>query len=472
MGFRDWLLGVVGGSEYRTQRLIEAADPFYGAKGDIDPDPHLWRPLSRHQDRALPHYTQSRQIEIAHWLWKTNPLARRLIELTVDYILGDEWQHRAIDAGVQGVLDRFVDDPVNALRRKLKDKARFLFVFGEGFYPAFVNPMNGTVRLGYIDPSLVPAVQLDEGNAEIVRKVAVRATQLSEARTFDVVNYDDATGLRKGDIIFWAVNRPPNSSRGASDLLAGADWIDGLNQFLISTVDRVYLQNSLVWDVTVKGADPKTIKDMQGKTPTSIRPGMVRWHNERTEWKPLSPAIQGEDLAEIGRMLKTYIGVGAGFPPHWLGEEGSANRATAAEMGVPVVKGLKSRQTEIKCFVAELFEFVIDCAIAAGQLDRDVDRRFEVTLPTIWAVDTDRIADALSKLTLSLGDATMQGWLGAEEAGVVYRYVLGQLGLNLDNVVEATGERPKAVTPDAAEQTAAAAALDAARSRRGGAAGA
>ena len=432
MGIRDWLAGKIA-----PERITEASSLL---PASIDPDPHLWRPLTAQPDRALPVLTQERGRELAFHAWTGNPLGRRMIEMLVAYVMGDGVRIRASEPAVQAVIDRFWNDPVNKMDARLKDFVRSLFVFGETFFPLFVNEANGTVRLGYIDPAKVAGVALDENNALVIDRVMVRGSVETKPRELKHVRFDDETGLREGEIIMWSVNRAPNASRGSSDLLPVVDWLDGLDTFLIAALDRIQTQNCVAWDLQVEGASRKDLSKLLKSLPPP-RPNMIRAHNQRTKWNAVSPNIQGDDLTEFGKMLKVWIGIGLGFPPHWLGEPGDSNRATASESGQPVIETLKGRQGEVKGEVAELIDFVIDRAIAAGQLAPSVDRTFDVVMSTIWAQQTDRIASATVSLSSSLGEAQTQGWISQDEAGAIFRYSVGQLGIDLERVDEDTGDR-------------------------------
>lgn len=60
--------------------------PIFG--GSIDPDDHLYRSLNE-GPRDLPAYTHERQIELAFGLFLTDPLAKRIVEITKDYVVAD-----------------------------------------------------------------------------------------------------------------------------------------------------------------------------------------------------------------------------------------------------------------------------------------------------------------------------------------------------------------------------------------------
>ena len=456
MGWRDKLAGLIS-PNHKWTALTEAWSPMRGQGADIDPEGWKWRRMSQHVDRTLPSFTQERSIEIAYYLWRSNPLARRIIELQVDHIVGDGIRVRAKDPTVQAWLDDFCNDPVTAFHRKFPDRVRYLSVFGEQILPTYVHEASGKVRLGYIDPAAVESIRLDDQNAEIVRDIVVRNPGGSgEPTVLPVVNWNDETGYREGKAVYWAINRPPNSTRGASDLLSQVDWLDALDQYLIGTVDRILLQNLTFVDLEVQGADEKTLKDMQ-KAYSHLKPGTVRARNEKMKAQFLSPEIDGRDIADVGRILTNWCGVRAGYPPHWLGQPGETNRATADAEGVPALKSLRSRQRVIRSMIGDLFDYVIDQAQKAGTIAPDVDRSFDVVMHPITSVDTARIADAVSKLTNALSMGQEEGWVTDEETATVFRHTIGLLGIDLEDVDEATGTRD---TPARRQQAAAAAALD------------
>jgi len=443
MGFRSWLSSRIDPWERAAEEVAIAEASPLGLQGEIDPDPHLWRPLSGQPDRALPQVTQERAAELSFYAWQSNPLGYRLVELTAHYVYGDGIRLRAADDSVQAALDRFWDDPVNKMDKRMKGFVRSLSIFGEVILPVFKGGA-GKVRIGYIDPSKVAAVVLDEHNALEIDRIAVRQGKGdSKPQMLKAVRWDDDAGRRVGDVAYWSVNRAPNSSRGRSDLLPVVDWLDGLDTFLISALDRIQIQNSVAWDLVVDGANQQQLKELVKKIPPP-RPNMIRAHNNRTKWTAISPNIDGGDLTEFGKMLKVWIGTGMGFPPHWLGEPGDSNRATASESGAPVTESLRGRQDEVRCLVHDLLEFVLDEAIEAGQIDADVDRTFEVVMSTIWASQTDRIATATQSLAFSLASAEESGWITNGEAGSIFRHAVAQIGIDLEAVDEGTGEREDA----------------------------
>src|SRR4030042_4971679 len=73
-----------------------------------------WRRLTgENVNRNLNPLQQDRMIEIAYWLWETNPMAKWLIEIAKDFILAEGLRYQAKEEEVQKYLDDFWFDPVN-----------------------------------------------------------------------------------------------------------------------------------------------------------------------------------------------------------------------------------------------------------------------------------------------------------------------------------------------------------------------
>ncbi|MDD3329668.1 MAG: hypothetical protein PHW25_21525, partial [Zoogloea sp.] len=125
---------------------LGAADPApetmrEAAGANIDPDEDHWRKLTGDADRDLSPMTQARMQQMAAYLWESNLMANRLVELGVAYLLAEGVKLTCKDAEAQKVLKRFWRDPINNMPLKLAEKVRELALFGEQCYPVFVNEL-------------------------------------------------------------------------------------------------------------------------------------------------------------------------------------------------------------------------------------------------------------------------------------------------------------------------------------------
>jgi len=425
------------------QRALEAASP---ALPGMDPDG--FRPFSRFgagfSPRDLSTPLHARMQQVAYYLYLVNPLAHRIVEYTKNYTVGDGVTLTAEDPAVGRVLDAFWHDWVNDMDRALPDYVRELGIFGEQCWLASVNPVNGQVRLGYLDPAEIEAVEWGQlqnaaGAAGVVSvPVAVVRRQSPEEaapRRFPIIRRDEdpesaSFGRLTGECFYFAVNKARAATRGVSDLFCLGDYLDGYDRMLFGLIDRIGFSNAFIWDVLLKGATEEKIQEWL-KDQRPPRPGSVRAHNEQVEWKAVAPDLKAADFNEAARTIKNMNLAGAGFPEHWFAEGGNVNRASALEMGDPTLKTLLERQGFVASMLRRLLEFVIDQAVAAGTLPEAVDRRFQVHMPELSLRDLGKAAQALSQVSAAVTQLRQEQILDDATARKLVAAVAIQLGVEM-----------------------------------------
>ena len=424
-----------------VRRVSEAID-----QGDsIDPDDNLYRRMSS-SERDLNPVTQDRAREVSHYLWRQNPFAKRLIEMILDQVIGDEVSFEAIEEDVQNVLDDFWTDPEMDLEQNFRGLLRDLALDGELVLRIYEGNA-GRVQMGYIDSARIKGVRKDEDNALLDKEVVLKPKVTGDPdEVLDVIHVSrNASGTgesrkvtRKyeGDTFFWAVNRPTAGTRGTPDLLALADWIDGHDQILFNALDRTALQNAFVWDVELIGADADRITEwltLHGEAP---RPGAVRVHNDAEKWDTVSPALGAAETETVARMVKNLVLGGSGIPEAWFAEGDSANRATLAEQGSPTYKMIRARQAMVRAMLTRLLTYVVDKAAEAGRITSE-DKGFQVNLPEPSSDDTTALATALPQLTKAISEAIAEKLISRKSSRQVFLMVAAQLGIELDPTSEA-----------------------------------
>ena len=130
----------------------------------VDPDRDKlieegFRRLTKTQnERDLMPLEQQRMTEIALFLYDSNPLAKRIIDLVNSFVTGDGFSFNAKNSKVLDVLKRFWDDPVNDWPMKQLDHFRQLSLLGEQLWPVAVRRTDGRVRMGYVDPANIEEI--------------------------------------------------------------------------------------------------------------------------------------------------------------------------------------------------------------------------------------------------------------------------------------------------------------------------
>jgi len=413
----------------------------------IDADEDQWRPLTGDTNRDLSPVTQRRMREMAVYLWESNLLANRLIELPLAYLLAEGVDLRVGDDESQKTINRFWRDPINQMDIKLAKKMRELALYGEQCYPTFVNEHSGHVRLGYLDPALIETVVMDPDNPEQPIGIVTCKDRKGVAHRYKVIinGPEDVftqrtTAIRDtftdGEAFYFTINDLSNGRRGRSDLLAQADWLDGYDQFLFGELDRAQFMRAFVWDVELKGATPEEVK-ARAREIAPPSPGSVRVHNDAEAWNAVTPGLQAQESSENARLFRNHVLGGRTIPEHWYGGGGDVNRAVGAEMGEPTFKTFSMRQRDAKHILETIGVYVLRMKYLAdhnGQEPDLEDDAFEVeaVFPEMTARDTSKYAAALQQVVIAASLALEKRLITQETAVKIINAISGRLGIEID----------------------------------------
>jgi len=401
-------------SKAKTQ-AAEKPEKFVEAAGSsIDPDEDQWRPLTGNNDRDLEPIKQDRMQKLAKFLWESNLIADRIIELPLAFMLSDGVRLKVPDEEAQAVIEKFWYDPINNMDLALEEFARELALFGEQCYPVFVNQVNGHVRLGYLDPAEIDDVITDPDNKRQPIGIKTKKDGKGNYRRYRIIiNADEsvfgARARRKrktftdGECFYFRIRGLASGARGRSDLLPQMDWLDAYDQFLFGELDRNQGLRAFMWDVLIKGADESEVQK-KAKSIQVPRSGGVRVHNESEVWTPQAPDMNAADTTQSARLFRNHALGGATIPEHWFGGGGDVNRSTAGEMDEPTFKILAARQRRLKYMLEVIGTFVIRMwADAQGKRIDESDREYWVTceLPEMVQRDTTKYAAAMQQVVSS-----------------------------------------------------------------------
>jgi len=438
-----------------------SAVKFVEAHGvTVDEDEDQWRKLTGDSNRDLSPMTRERSMKLALYLWESNLLANRIIELPIAYMLAEGVKLKSDNEVVQDILDKFWDDPINAMDLKLPKKCRELSLFGMQFWPAFVNEMTGHVRLGYLDPALVQTVVTDPGNSELPIGVVTKKDSKGRSRKYKVIINGDEDDLftqrtreiredfTDGELFYFPINDISNGKFGRSDLLAQIDWLDAYDQFMYGELDRAQDLRAFNYDVTMKGATPDEVT-ARAKQITRPGPRSVRVHNDSEVWETLTPDLNASDGNETARLFRNNILGGATLPETWYGGGGDVNRSTADAMGDPTFKMFSMRQRYLGYILKTVGCYVVrQWMLANGDIvDDNVMDMIEVEFPEMVTKDTTKYASALQQVTVSVGLAIDRGIMTSKTGVNIIRNISARLGVEYDvdeelkNAVAEAGKR-------------------------------
>ncbi len=397
--------------------------------------------------RDLTPMSHERMLRLSEFLWQSNLLGNRLIEIALAYLLAEGVHLQCEDEGHQQLLHRFWNDPINDWPLKLYARARDLALTGEQCYRAFVNEIDGHVRLGYVDPRTIADVVLDPDNPEqpigVITKKDTRGNYKKyrvivlapDEEVFSKRTVEIRATFTDGDVFLFQVNKLATGSRGRSDLLGQIDWIDAYDEFLFGELDRTRFMRAFVWDLNVKNATPQEV-EAKAKAFKPPEPNSVYVHNDGEELTPKAPELNSADTSTAARLFRNHVLAGATVPEHWFGGGGDVNRAAASEMGEPTFKVLTARQTALKLMLENVGRWVLAQQKGAQPDWSKPAWKVTAVFPELANKDVTKFAAAMQSVTAAVVVLIDKGLLTQERALQLVADVAARFGQAIDAAEE------------------------------------
>lgn len=443
-----------------------------------------YRRLTTNHLRDFSNMTRSDILESVWSLWQSSPIAKRILTLKRDHIMGNGVVPTTEESDLQEILDAFWKR--NNMDKRSKEFALQLFLFGEQCHTEFVKESDGRIMQGYVDPGLIEDIIPHPHRPMDMWAVLLQETKdtrkwvddrekeiykiIREAEPFVGIGEDglptivepEWSGLMvthlqaelepweevmlaslgkteyDGSCLFTKVNSVSNQPRGYSDLMQVTDWIDQADETLFSLADREQMASYFSWDVLLEGADDEEVnerkKELQGKPP---KKGTVKVHNESEIWTFVYPDLKTSGTVATFRALLGFILGGVGYPVHWYAFGDDANRATAVAQGDPTEKSLEHDQGIVQDMLIEQLNFVRDQAVIAGEIGTEMaEVKITVAMPEITMRDLSRAGALVSQLAAALINAKDTGLMTKETAVRIWLNLLREFGVPIDEAEE------------------------------------
>lgn len=393
--------------------------------------------------RDLTPMSHDRMQRAAEWLWQSNLLANRLVEIPLAYLLAEGVRLTCADETHQQLLDRFWTDPINDWPLKLYPRARDLSLLGEQCYAAFVNEGTGFVRLGYVDPRQIAEVVLDPDNPEQPIGVVTRRDSRGRYKKFKTIalgpdeelftarTRDIRAGFGDGAVFLFQVNRLATGTRGRSDLIGQIDWLDYYDEYLFGELDRARYMRAFVWDLNLKSGTKQDV-EARAKSFKPPLPNSVYVHNDSEELTPKKADLDAADTSAAARLFRNHVLLGSTIPEHWAGGGGDVNRAAASEMGEPTFKVLTARQTTLKLMLEQIGRFVLASQPEAKPDWADPKWKVTAEFPELVSRDVTKFAAAMRETATAAMLLVDRGLLTEERALALVADIAKRFGQEID----------------------------------------
>jgi len=363
-------------------------------------------------------------LEQALQAWRVHPLARRIVELTTQYVIGGGLAVVSPQAEAQAFLQRWWEHPLNRLPMRTPEWCDELSRAGELFL-LLSTDAGGMTYVRAIPAMQIRAIRTAENDLQ--QELAyLQVDGAGEERWWQAYNplddRPDEQGRFAPAMLHYAVNRPVGAVRGESDLAPLLRW---LNRYAGWLEDRARLnryRNTFLFTVRSRYAsEAERLARQQALAANPPVPGSILVTDEGEEWSVIQPHLESHEAGEDGLALKKMIAAGAGIPLHFLAEPESATRTTAEAAGGPAYRRLEQRQK----FFCWLVEDVARACLRRWAWMRGQPQEFGVSVrgADLSARDNASLAAAMAQVSGALIPLYERGLIGESELlRLVYRF--------------------------------------------------
>ena len=473
--FRSATRGMRLTEQLLDMRLPEQvfSQPFPNLDAGTKFDDRLFKHVAKVAPLDLPPNIQHTAQRLSLLLSKKNVRAKRAIELVRDFAWGEGPTFKANDPKVQQLLNEHWI--LNQWGKRGPERVATLGVFGELLYPVFKITNTSIVKLSTISSFKIRGILRNPENAEDLEFVVTSLRAADEAKVghdigraeqnfHDRFGGDDLDGQHdgrkfkiiqptpegrlEGEAFYFAVNRLSGATRGIPDLLSAIDWLEGLDSFIFSLLERANITGNVVWDLEVAGARPPEIRKRLREFVKALRKsGGLYGHNEKTKLTVKVPELGSSEAETTAAILIRQIQAGTGLAGLFFGDAEDLTRASASELSLPVAKMIQGRQTFLKIMLTEIFQFQIQTGKDSGRLEGVTDFGFEIQFPRIFLRDMESITRSIGALSQALVVATEARWISDDEARFLFRGAVEQLG-SMGSATLAQGDDEETTTAE------------------------
>ena len=363
--------------------------------------------------------------------WRFNPLARRIVELTSQYVTGGGMAPRCAHAATQDFLREFWHHPLNRMDARLGELSDELARSGNLFLLLSADP-SGMSYLRVVPSADIERIESRTNDVEQEVAYYTRPDAQGEVTRYPAFAPWQASPDLQPVMLHYAINRPAGAQWGEPDLAPVLRWLSRYAAWLEDRVRLNRFRNAFMYVVKARftSESARSARQLQlAANPPG--PGSVLVTDENEEWSVLSPHLEALDAASDGLAIKKMIAAGAGLPLHFLAEPESSTRTTAEAADGPTLQRFAQRQRFMQWMLADLLHAAVS---RRALVDPRVDPQAEIRILAgdISARDNQSLAEAGSKMAEVAQTLYAQGLIDQEEMlRLIYRF-LGEGGSHVE----------------------------------------
>ncbi len=258
---------------------------------------------------------------------RRNPMAKAVVDITTDFVLGDGINISSNHKRVQHFLIRFWNHPLNNIEQRLQPMCDELTRAGDLFIVLFRNSQDGMSYVRFIPKEQIISIDTLENDWETeIAYYQVTDDPAAPKRWLSPHHPDshDSDAV----MLHYAINRPIGASFGEGDLDTVIPWLLRYSRMLEDRVRLHWAVRTFLWFVTVP---TNLVERKQAEYATPPEAGSIIVKDDAETWSVEAPTLHAADAQHDLQAVRHMIDA-VGYPPHWRGEGGDANLATATAM--------------------------------------------------------------------------------------------------------------------------------------------
>lgn len=362
---------------------------------------HALAPAQGARDRY--EYDRGEALQQALEAWRINPLARRIVGLTTQYVVGSGITIACKHPATNHLLKAFWRHRLNRMPVRVAEMCDELTRSGNLFVLLSTDP-SGMSYVRTIPAQDIERIQSRENDVEqalsFYPKGSLENPQPPPWRAYDE-GYDapGPDGCFQPVMLHYAINRPVGAQWGESDLSPVLRWLSRYAGWLEDRARLNRFRNAFLF--VVKGrfsSEVERIARQRALNANPPGPGSILVSDESETWEIISPRLESSDANTDGLALKKMIAAGAGVPLHFLAEPESSTRTTAEAAGGPTYRHYEQRQRFFLWVIEDLLRVALN---RRALVDPHVKRKADILVQgcDISARDNVALSMATAQIT-------------------------------------------------------------------------
>ena len=347
-------------------------------------------------------YDRSEVLQDALDAWRQNPLARRIVELTSQYVVGGGIEIDCQHSKSSKFIHEWWDNRLNRMSTRVFDWCDELTRSGELFIIVSTDaagmsyvralPAADVIEIETAENDIEQEYNVFEAPDGSMQGVPTPSGMLAKKR-WPV--YDERFDVPDQPcILHYAINRPVGAKHGESDLAPFLRWLARYAAWLEDRARLNRYRQSFMYVVSAKFQNKAEKLARQAELSANPpSPGSILVTDDTEVWSVINPTLASFEAAEDGLALKKMVAAGSGNPLHFLAEPESATRTTAESAGGPTFRHYQQRQM----FFLWMLEDLVRVVLARRKVhDRGikVDAELKIKGSDITARDNSKLASA------------------------------------------------------------------------------